>query len=157
MLINEAIKYEQNIELPENLIVDYKSQEIENKFRIERDETKGLYDFNLGIGYEYVTYNNNTTSRIFTNTGPQILNFQSNLNLQKYYAFGSISRKLIKDKLSVTFGFRLDGNSYSDDMANPLDQFSPRLAVSYSINPNFSVNANLGRYFQLPPYTVLGV
>ncbi|NJK84543.1 MAG: hypothetical protein HC912_12880, partial [Saprospiraceae bacterium] len=36
------------------------------------------------------------------------------------------------------------------------EQFSPRLSASYSFNEYWSWNFNIGRFFQLPPYTVLG-
>src|SRR5210317_444330 len=41
-------------------------------------------------------------------------------------------------------------------MANPLDQLSPRISASYLITPKFAFNFNIGRFSQLPPYTVLG-
>lgn len=41
-------------------------------------------------------------------------------------------------------------------MRNPFDQFSPRFSLAYSINDRLSFNFNTGRYFQLPPYTVMG-
>ena len=41
-------------------------------------------------------------------------------------------------------------------MANPLEQFSPRVSVSYALTEKWSINANSGRYYQLPPYTSLG-
>lgn len=56
----------------------------------------------------------------------------------------------------VSVGMRLDGNSYSELMANPLEQFSPRLALSYAITPQISFNANAGIFYQLPAYTALG-
>ena len=41
-------------------------------------------------------------------------------------------------------------------MQNPLNQFSPRLSVAYNYSDELSFNANIGRYYQLPPYTALG-
>jgi outer membrane receptor for ferrienterochelin and colicin len=41
-------------------------------------------------------------------------------------------------------------------MANPIDQVSPRFSASYSITDKVSLNFNIGRYYQLPPYTALG-
>ncbi|MEO1712762.1 MAG: TonB-dependent receptor, partial [Bacteroidota bacterium] len=53
-------------------------------------------------------------------------------------------------------GARIDANNYSDDMSNPLEQFSPRASLAFAITDRFFFNANAGRYYQLPPYTVLG-
>ena len=37
-----------------------------------------------------------------------------------------------------------------------LNQLSPRLSASYELNNDFWVNFNVGRYYQQPPYTMLG-
>ena len=47
-------------------------------------------------------------------------------------------------------------SSFSKTTNNPLDQFSPRVALSYNITDEFSINSNWGIYYQLPPYTTLG-
>ena len=157
MLNNEAYKYEDNDEsVASKLRYKYKSQEIENKLRIENTERFGTYKLNAGVGYEYVKYNNNTFNRIATPNGPDTINYQSSLNFSKYYLFGQLSKNFFNEKLIASFGIRADGNSYSKEMSNPLDQFSPRLSLSYAINQQFSINFNTGIYYQLPPYTVLG-
>ena len=157
MLNNQALKYLNNDESSlSNLVLNYKSQEIENKLRIETTQKVGGWDYNLGLAYEWVKYNNNTFNKIFTNAGPEEINYTNSISLHKYGFFGSISRKLLNDRLSVSMGIRADGNSYSAEMSNPIEQFSPRFSAAYKISEKFSYNFNVGRYFQLPPYTVLG-
>ena len=157
MLNNEAVKYLNNDESSSaNLTLNYLSQEIENKMRIETTQKAGNWDYMLGVGYEWVKYNNRTFNRIFTNSGPAEIDYVSDIKMHKYGFFGNINRKLLNDKLTLSIGFRADGNSYSQDMNNPLEQFSPRASLSYKIADNLSYNFNVGRYFQLPPYTVLG-
>lgn len=157
MLNNEAIKYRDNDDSSEdNLTLDYRSQEIENKFRAERTQRIGDYKFNYGIAYEYAKYNNRTFNRIFTNAGAQTIDFRSDLNLNKYGFFAQASRKFQDDRLVLSLGFRADANDYSDDMNNPLQQFSPRFSATYAFTERFSFNFNTGIYYQLPPYTVLG-
>lgn len=157
MLNNEAIKYLDNDESkPENLILDYKSQEIENKLRIENTSRQGDFKFNYGVGYEYVKYNNSTFNRIFTSAGAQTVDFFSEIDFSKYFAFGQVSRKFQDDRLILSLGARIDGNSYSDDMNNPLEQFSPRFSLAYALSERLSFNFNTGIYYQLPAYTVLG-
>ena len=41
-------------------------------------------------------------------------------------------------------------------MNNPFKQVSPRLSLSYSLSPEWFINANAGRYYQLPSYTTMG-
>ncbi|GAB5552349.1 MAG: TonB-dependent receptor [Saprospiraceae bacterium] len=157
MLNNEAIKYLDNDDSTEdNLILDYRSQEIENKFRVERTQQIGSMKFNYGIAYEYAKYNNRTFNRIFTNAGAQTIDFSSEFSMSKYGLFASASRKFNGERLILSLGFRMDGNSYSDDMNNPLEQFSPRFSATYAFTDRLSFNFNTGIFYQLPPYTVLG-
>ncbi|MCK7540186.1 MAG: TonB-dependent receptor [Marinilabiliales bacterium] len=60
-------------------------------------------------------------------------------------------------KLRLSFGIRADGNSFSPEMANPFTQLSPRFSASYTLTEEFNLNFNAGRYYQLPPYTSLGL
>ena len=157
MLNNESTKYLRNDEgSKDNLILDYQSQEIENKLRIENTTRVSDYKINYGIGTEYVKYNTQTFNRIFTTSGAQTIDYSSAVDFIKYYGFGQVSRKFQDDRLALSFGLRVDGNSYSDDMSNPFEQISPRFSLSYSITERWSVNFNTGVYYQLPPYTLLG-
>jgi len=157
MLNNEATKYLNNDDSdPDNLVLDYKSQEIENKLRIEHTLRKGDYKFNYGAGYQFVKYNNRTFNQIFTGAGPQTIDYFSAFNMHKYALFGQVSRKLLNERLILSLGMRLDGNSYSDEMNNPLDQLSPRFSLAYAFTDRLSFNFNTGIYYQLPPYTVMG-
>ncbi len=157
MLNNEAKKYFQNDDSSEeNLLLRYRSQEIENKFRLENTSRLGDYKLNAGVAYEYVRYNNQTFNRIFTSAGPQTVNFTSAFDLRRYALFGQLSRKLLEERLALSLGFRMDGNDFSTTMQNPFTQFSPRLSLAYTLTERLAFNFNTGIYYQLPPYTVLG-
>ncbi len=157
MLNNEAEKYAANDDSrEENLLLRYRSQEIENKFRAEHTGRYGGFKINAGAGYEYVKYNNRTFNRIFTTAGPQDIDYASDFRMGKYALFGQVSRSYREDRLVLSVGGRIDGNSWSDEMTNPLRQFSPRFSLSYAITRALAFNFNTGRFFQLPPYTILG-
>ena len=157
MLNNESVKYLDNDDSsPDNLILDYRSQEIENKLRIEQTQRSGDFKFNYGAGYEFVKYNNSTTNKIFTSNGSEDIAYQSDFSMSKYNFFGQLSRKWMDNRLVLSLGLRADANSYSDAMSNPLDQLSPRFSLAFALNERFSFNFNTGIYYQLPPYTVLG-
>lgn len=157
MLNNEAEKYLRNDDSSEdNLILRYRSQEIENKVRIEDTRQLGDYKLNYGVSYEFVKYNNQTFNRIFTNSGAQDINFSSDFSFSRYGVFGQLSRKWLDDRLSASVGLRADGNSFTEDGNNLLQQFSPRLSLSYALSERLSANFNTGIYYQLPAYTLLG-
>lgn len=157
MLNNEAVKYFKNDESnPDNLILDYQSQEIENKLRLEHSHQVGSFKLLGGAGYEYVKYNNSTFNRVFTSAGPLTVNYSADLSFQKYYIFGQLSRKYFNERLILSLGVRFDGNDYSEEMSSPLEHFSPRFSLSWAMTDRISFNFNTGRYYQLPPYTVMG-
>ncbi len=157
MLNNEAEKYRGNDDSTEdNLTLRYRSQEIENKFRAEDVRQIGDYKLGYGINYEYDKYNNRTFNRIFTSAGAQDIDYAADFNMHRYGFYTQASRDWFDERLVISLGIRFDGNSYSDEMSNPLQQASPRLSLSYALSPSFSFNFNTGRYFQLPSYTLLG-
>jgi outer membrane receptor for ferrienterochelin and colicin len=155
-LNNRAVKYLGNIEQPDLLILDYKSQEIENKLRLENTVRKNGWKLNMGVGYETATYTNSTYNKIVVDGEVAVIDFVSILPLNKFAVFSQVSKELVKNKLMVSLGVRMDFNNYSEEMNNPLDQLSPRLSASYSITEKLNANFNIGRYFQLPPYTIMG-
>jgi TonB-dependent receptor-like protein/carboxypeptidase-like protein len=156
-LNNKSWKYQNNIEVDSLQIFDYKSVEAENKFRFERTSrlTKG-YKLNFGTNLEYATYTNQTFNKVFVNNQPFTINYNTDLNVVKYGLFGQISKSYLNKRLILSFGLRLDGNNYSENMSNPLNQLSPRISASYAITQQVYLNFNTGRYFQMPAYTTLG-
>ncbi len=155
MLDNVAYKYPENDESRAR-ILDYKSQEIENKFRFENTRISDKFRFIYGISAEYVKYSNSTYQQIFIGDSLREVDYDSFLDFYKWGLFVQASKKFYKDKLTVSLGIRSDANNYSESMQNLLDQLSPRLSLSYSLTKKFSVNFNTGKYFQLPAYTTLG-
>ncbi len=157
-LNNTAIKYQDNdASVEANKILDYQSQEIENKLRLEHTWRDKGWKWNVGVGYESALYTNATYNKIVTTDGQDlIIDFDSRLNLNKYSVFSQLSKGLYNERLKLSLGLRTDFSDFDEEMLNPLDQLSPRLAASYTLAPRWSVNASLGRFYQLPPYTVLG-
>lgn len=155
-LNNSAIKYKDNIEDPDQLLYDYNSEEIENKLRIESTKRVNGYNWNIGAGFEYVTYKNATFNKKAINGEVQIIDFESEFSMQKYSLFTQVSKSIFNERLSLSIGLRTDANSYSDEMSNFFDQLSPRFSASYQFTEKFSASFNLGRFYQLPAYTVMG-
>lgn len=157
MLNNRYYKYYNNIIDDANLQNNYSSFEAENKFRVEDFfKTDNNFRINYGANFEYARYYNSTFLNLFTIFGPQEIEYDSNLDMFKYGAFGQISKSFVGNRLSLSLGVRFDGNEYSNSMANPLEQFSPRFSASFDLTDKWSINMNTGRYYLLPTYTSLG-
>lgn len=158
MLNNLQYKYPNN-DPSQPKTYDYSSQEAENKLRAEGVSfTNTGWTFSYGINYEYAMYNNRTEQTLYDYSTEQLetINFKSDLGLNKWGGFATVSKKLAQDQLTLSLGARVDANDYSESMKNLLDQFSPRFSASYQFSPRWSVNFNTGIYYQLPTYTTLG-
>ncbi len=156
MLDNQALKYYRNIETPENLLYNYKSQESENKIRFDRNFNWADYQFSSGTNVNFSKYYNNSTVKNVTQNTVNFDDILSEINVFQYGMYVQTAKKFFADQLQVSAGIRLDASNYNDKTSNPLEQFSPRVSLSYKINPQFALNFNTGIYYQLPAYTALG-
>ena len=157
MLNNNITKYtDNNNGNAQNLIQDYNSREAENKFRFEDTRQTGSWRSVIGVSYELARYDNQTFNKIFTPGGNEVINYQSKIFVHKLALFSQISRNFLNDRLTCSAGLRIDMNSYTSEMANPLNQLSPRISFSYALAPKWYLNLSAGRYYQLPAYTILG-
>lgn len=153
-LNNSAEKYLDYADLNSEKLLDYESEEIENKSRIEYNFRTNNIKFNVGFNLEDASYTNFTNRKITFGDVITDKIVNSDLHFIKYGAFMQLSKTYLVDRLVSSFGIRADGNSFSENSTTP--NISPRLSLAYNINGKSSINANLGRYFQLPSYTILG-
>jgi len=157
MLNNVSYKYFNNDDTKsENLILNYVSQEIENKFRYENTRTVKGYKIIAGAGIEYNKYNNNTERKILTSDTSLLFTYNSDFSLFKWFVFSQATKSYLDERLTLSLGFRMDANSYSKEMSNLFRQFSPLFSASYILTDKFTLNFNSGIYYQLPAYTTLG-
>lgn len=155
-LDNRATKYYRNIETPENLLYDYQSQETENKLRIDRNLNIKDVQVSFGTNLNFATYTNNSTIKNVTQNAVNFDNLNVDLNVMQYGIYLQAARKFFNDKVQLSAGTRFDASNYSEKTNNPLEQFSPRLSLSYRFAPQFAFNFNTGIFYQLPTYTALG-
>jgi hypothetical protein len=155
-LDNKARKYAGND--PDSLLLlNYESDEIENKFRYEHSTRfdNGLR-INAGLNYEYAKYFTDNYNLNFINGAPVTFDYFSDLYLHKWGGFAQTSQEFFGQRLLLSLGVRMDANNYNDNMSNLLNQLSPRFSASYLLNTGLYLNFNTGRYYQLPSYTTLG-
>lgn len=156
VLNNTSTKYRNNDSSDDsNLVQDYNSRESETRLRLEDYSAKGTWKFNYGINYEHTTYDTRDYNKLVTQQGFVTRDYESVLKLGKWGVFGQVSNTF-REKVTLSFGARMDANDYSGQMNNLFDQFSPRLSVSYKLNDAINANFNTGIYYQLPAYTVMG-
>ncbi len=141
------------------------SQEIENKVRFEVNKFNKGWKWAYGLSGQYAKFNNdlfNVVRKELKDSAGNIIQpqqtiaYNSAIDLFKYGIFGSVSRRVARERLSLTLGVRTDMNSYTTDGNNPVNAVSPRLSASWSVNNRFNINGSIGRYAKIPVYTILG-
>jgi len=153
MLNNESYKFENNNRDLDQLL-NYASQEIENKFRLEHQVKKSRWESMVGFGLEQAKYNTQTFDKRLP--GGFILDYETDAIYYKANAFANWVGRFADDRLKVSLGLRTDIVDFNESTRNPLNQLSPRVALSYNLTENWTLDGNYGRYYQLPPYTALG-
>lgn len=157
-LNNTQKKYFNNIEDESMKNLDYFSGEGDIRFRYENNTTNNnKLRISYGGGSEFSRYRNRTFRKFYSIGGVESDLYTTNLAFFKFSLFGQVSKSYLEERLKLSFGLRTDVNTYSGEMLNPLKQLSPRFSASYSITKTLSLNFSTGRYFQLPPYTSLGL
>ncbi len=165
-LDNELIKYDDNDKSSiSKLRFNLNFRETENKLRTDIRQQVNGWNITYGLVAQLVEYRTSTYQRrraaITDNSGnviqpADVFNFNADLNFFKYGAFFQSGKKFLDDRLGISAGIRTDMNSFTAYGSNPLAALSPRVAVSYLLSEQFTLNATVGRYAKIPPYTVLG-
>ena len=165
-LDNELVKWDGNKEgVPSGLRLNTDSRETENKLRLDVSQAFAGWKLGYGIGAQYVDYFNNSFVRrraeIRDEAGnvvqpADIFRYNTNLDFFRYGAYLQVGKRFLDDRLGVNAGIRGDGNSFLTREGNPVRNLSPRIALSYLLTPGWSLNATVGSYTKLPPYTVVG-
>ena len=156
-LNNRNTKYLNNDESStDNLSLKLRSVEQETKFRIENTSTFGNWKINFGANLDYSQYTNTTFQRVYIDEG-RTFDYHTYLGMWRWGIFGTINYATTDERFTASLGVRTDANNFSSGMKGMGDQLSPRLSLSYRLTDGLYLSGNAGLYYQLPPYTGLGL
>lgn len=147
--LNNVFTRYQDSENQSDVIFNNDATETETKLRYDLTQFFGDWKLSSGLNLQYSNYNNNTID--VTNN----LAFNTEIDFLKYGFFANMTRSFFNDKLDISFGFRLDDDTFTQN-ESLISTFSPRLSVSYEFATDWRLNGSIGRYFKIPPYTILG-
>lgn len=137
--------------------LDYKSRETEYKTRVEYSSELGSgFAIDGGLGFKRGFYTNNTYQKLFIDNAPVTSRYSAKLALSTYSGWVAIDKLFWGDKLRLTLSAQIEGNDYWAGTSNPIENISPRFAVSYAFAPKWRFNAAVGRYSQSPSFTTMG-
>ncbi|KOF02648.1 TonB-dependent receptor [Roseivirga seohaensis subsp. aquiponti] len=149
VLNNDFVRYQDNIN-ETGLLFSNNSRETEQKLRVEATKFLGEWSLSYGLNLQKSAYENTT----FDNDNG--LSFNSEIDFFKYGLFVQAAKAFFNNKLEASFGIRNDADSFTDNGFNNIAHLSPRLSLAYRLSEKFTLNAATGRYFKIPPYTILG-
>lgn len=143
-----------------------RSGEAETKLRLDVNRTVGRWRYAYGLVGQYIEFDSRFQSvirrELRDGAGNVVVpgvnvRFQSDIQFARYGLFTQVSRTVgANDRLTVSAGLRADGNSFTTDGNNLLQTLSPRLSASYALTDRWNLNASVGRYYKIPPSTLLG-
>ncbi|MEM8486158.1 MAG: TonB-dependent receptor [Bacteroidota bacterium] len=148
LLINDFSRFEDNA-TQTGLFFNNDAREIETKLRYSLTYFAGDWKLLGGFNTQLSRYENTTTD---LNQG---FSYETEIDFVKYGVHANATRSFLNNRLDISMGLRMDGDSYTEGNSL-LDTFSPRLSTSYAFTADWKLNMTLGRYFKLPPYTILG-
>lgn len=141
--------------------------EVENKLRADVNKRVGRWQYSYGLVAQLQHYDNDLFNRLRAEVrdpsgaliSPAVaVRFQTDLDFLRYGAFVQATRTYgASSQFTVSAGLRTDGTTALTEGAYRLDRtLSPRASLSYALLPTLNLNASLGRYFKIPPSTILG-
>lgn len=165
-LNNQNDKFENNLGPDKGRqTLDLNSIESETKLRFDVNKNNNGLKLSYGLVAQYSNYSNSTyllikpeqTDALGNLIFPAVENnFSSAINMGRFGAFIQAGKLLFNKKLGINAGIRTDGNTFTDDGMNLLQTFSPRIALSWVLNKQWTFNTSTGIYYKIPPYTMLG-
>jgi outer membrane receptor for ferrienterochelin and colicin len=163
---NNITRFEDNLNpTPAKQSLDVTSNETENKLRFDLNQTLNGWKLSYGAVVQNPQFSNEGFARIRAEVRdtlgnlvqPEVkANFNTSKSFLKLGGFVQAGKRFFDDRLGVNIGVRMDGNTFTDEGMNLFQTFSPRVGLSYVLSDQWTVNASVGHYYRLAPYTILG-
>ncbi|WP_409029192.1 TonB-dependent receptor [Gracilimonas sediminicola] len=148
---NRFYRYNDNVN-ETGLYLKNESRETETQLRYR--VTKFLGNWTASGGFLLINsdYSNNTEDLVNNRQ------FETDLNFFRYGLHGQVTSNMLNNRVKFSLGLRADGNTFTDTGNELYRTLSPRASASYTFSENrdWTVNASVGRYYKILPYTTLG-
>lgn len=148
---NNFSRYKDN-EQRTGLLQRNESRRWETTWRNRYKQFAGAWTFAGGFMLKDLEYRTKTY-RSLNN-----IQFSTDFRFLRYGLFGQVTKTWIGGRLSTSLGIRADANTFTSQDNNLWNTLSPRLAISYDLGSDgrWKVNGSVGRYYKIPPTTILG-
>ncbi|WP_186758080.1 TonB-dependent receptor [Echinicola salinicaeni] len=151
-ILNNNFRQFEDVVNEEGEYLSNDSKEQETKLRYNLTKFIGDWTLSTGAVLQRADYKNSSADLV------NDFVYESQLDFLRYGIFAQLTRNFFQERLSLSGGFRMDGNDFMVDGNKFLKTLSPRLSFGYTLDEarKWSFNGSIGRYYKIPPYTVLG-
>ena len=148
---NSFTRFRDNVN-EEGVVQKTRSTDWNTTLRSEYNRFWKQWTFSGGLESEWTAFNT-STFRASDN-----VDFNTKITYLSYGLFSQISRTWNAGKITASAGLRADGNTFTANGNDLSSTLSPRGAFSYALDSQmrWQIKASVGRYFKLPPNTLLG-
>ncbi|MFR9603019.1 MAG: TonB-dependent receptor [Rikenellaceae bacterium] len=155
-LNTENTKYQDNDDSSaENLNLQIRSKSQKTMLQSVNRSYLDNWTLRYGADVSYSQYDIDSFTR-YVSEGESLANsYFSDLNYIDYSLFVGGSYTSPAERFTASVGGHFTANTFSEETSKFWRQFSPRVSASYTLPQNFSLNANVGIYYQMPPQTAL--
>ena len=124
--------------------------ESETKLRLAVNRFAEGWKWSHGLNLQRAFYENSTLNTLAA------YQYNTSLDFLNYGLFAQGSKDFLQDRLALSFGFRMDGDTFIKG-SNLLKTFSPRASASYALTPSWKLNGTAGVYYKIPPIHYVGL
>ncbi|MEN0004932.1 MAG: TonB-dependent receptor [Bacteroidota bacterium] len=151
ILNNEFTRFEDNV-AETGVIFSNDSREAEIKWRNQMTNYVGDWILTSGFSVQRADYSN-TTLNLVDNIA-----FDATIDFYRYGLFIQAARSLFNNRLDLSVGLRTDANTFTTQDNQLLETLSPRIGLSYGLDPDkkWRLNGSVGVYHKIPTFTTLG-
>ncbi len=156
-LRNTYKKYEDNIESdPSGEIYNLTSTEGRSALRGEWMGVRGGWEFGYGGGVSFTTYDMLSQQKLYVAGAEAVLSYDTRLGMLGWSGYADAGYTAENKRFSIDAGLRFDSSNYNSQTTKFWRYLSPRVGAEYKLPRNYTLKANMGLYYQLPPLTALG-
>ncbi|UCS92054.1 TonB-dependent receptor [Echinicola marina] len=151
-ILNNNFRQFEDVANEEGEYLTNDAQEQETKLRYNLTKFIGAWTLSTGAILQRADYKNSSVDLV------NDFAYESQLDFFRYGFYAQLTRNFFQEKLSLSAGFRMDGNDFMNEGNKLYKTWSPRFSFGYVLDNarKWSFNGSIGRYYKIPPYTVLG-
>jgi hypothetical protein len=152
---NKAEKFRGNSGEEADRLLDYHGIERDIHARFEFNYFSDLVNLKYGLNADNKSFDLGHRAQVYIFDAQSQIVVVQQLSFQRYGGFINADKALLRKRLLLSAGIRMDANNFNKKMGNPIDQISPRFSASFDLTEKSSLNLAAGTFYQLPSVVLM--